>query len=57
MFRHPGLDFVGPEEHVAEQWRRSVDLGFTHLIVDVPSPFDFETIERLPHLRELIARG
>ncbi len=53
----PALDFVGSEEQVASQWRRYVDLGFTHLIVDVPSPFDRETIERLPRLRELIARG
>ena len=51
----PELDFVGSEEQVAEQWRRYVDLGFTHLVVDVPSPFDHETIERLPRLRELVA--
>ena len=34
-----------------------LDLGFTHLIVDIPSPFDHETIERLPRLRELVASG
>jgi alkanesulfonate monooxygenase SsuD/methylene tetrahydromethanopterin reductase-like flavin-dependent oxidoreductase (luciferase family) len=53
----PELDFVGSEERVAEQWRRYVDLGFTHLVVDLPAPFDLETIERLPRLRELLARG
>jgi alkanesulfonate monooxygenase SsuD/methylene tetrahydromethanopterin reductase-like flavin-dependent oxidoreductase (luciferase family) len=53
----PERDFLGSEEQVASQWRRYVDLGFTHLIADVPAPFDRETIERLPRLRELIARG
>jgi alkanesulfonate monooxygenase SsuD/methylene tetrahydromethanopterin reductase-like flavin-dependent oxidoreductase (luciferase family) len=53
----PELDWVGTEEQVAEQWRRFVDLGFTHLIVDIPAPFDHETIERLPRLRESVARG
>ena len=53
----PELDFVGTEEQVAEQWRRFVDLGFTHLVVDIPAPFDRETIERLPRLRELVASG
>jgi alkanesulfonate monooxygenase SsuD/methylene tetrahydromethanopterin reductase-like flavin-dependent oxidoreductase (luciferase family) len=53
----PELDFLGGEEQIAEQWRRYVELGFTHLIVDIPSPFDHETIERLPRLRELVAVG
>ncbi len=53
----PEVDFVGSEEHVAEQWRRFLDLGFTHLVVDLPAPFDRETIERLPRLRELVAEG
>lgn len=51
----PAHDFFGSEEQVAEQWRRYVELGFTHLIVDIPAPFDHETIERLPRLRELMA--
>ncbi len=49
------VDFLGTEEQVAEAWRRYLDLGFTHVIVDFPSPFDRETIERLPRLRELLA--
>ena len=53
----PDLDFYGSEEQIAAQWRRYVDLGFTHLIVDIPSPFDHETIERLPRLREIVAGG
>jgi alkanesulfonate monooxygenase SsuD/methylene tetrahydromethanopterin reductase-like flavin-dependent oxidoreductase (luciferase family) len=53
----PKVDFLGSEEEVAAIWRRYLELGFTHLIVDVPSPFDRETIERLPRLRELVAAG
>ena len=49
------VDFLGNEEQVAEQWSAYLDLGFTHLIVDIPSPFDHETIARLPRLRELLA--
>jgi hypothetical protein len=49
------IDFLGPEEDVAGQWRRYLELGFTHVIVDLPSPFDRETVERLPRLRELMA--
>jgi len=51
----PERDFVGTEEQIAEAWRRYRDLGFTHLIADIPAPFDRETIERLPRLRELVA--
>jgi alkanesulfonate monooxygenase SsuD/methylene tetrahydromethanopterin reductase-like flavin-dependent oxidoreductase (luciferase family) len=53
----PGTDWLGTEEQVAEQWRSYLELGFTHCIADIPSPFDRETIERLPRLRELVARG
>ncbi len=51
----PATDFLGPEEHVAEMWRPYLDLGFTHLIADLPAPIDRETIERLPRLRALMA--
>ncbi len=51
----PALDFVGTEEEIAEAWRPFLDLGFTHLILDLPAPFDLETVERLPRLRELVA--
>ena len=53
----PEVDSFGSEEQVAEQWRRYVDLGFTHLVVDLPAPYDRETMERLPRLRELVAGG
>ena len=51
----PVVDFLGPEERVAEMWRPYLELGFTHLIADSPAPFDPETIERLPRLRALMA--
>jgi alkanesulfonate monooxygenase SsuD/methylene tetrahydromethanopterin reductase-like flavin-dependent oxidoreductase (luciferase family) len=50
------VDFLGSEEQVAAAWRPYLELGFTHVIADVPAPFDRETIERLPRLRELVAR-
>lgn len=53
----PAVDFLGNEEQVAAQWREYLDLGFSHIIVDFPSPFDRETMERLPRLRELVAGG
>ncbi len=53
----PEIDFLGTEEQVAEQWRQYLDLGFTHVNVDFPSPYDRETMERLPRLRELVAEG
>ena len=49
----PQLDFLGDEERIAAQWRRYLELGFTHLIADFASPFDAETMERLPRLREM----
>jgi alkanesulfonate monooxygenase SsuD/methylene tetrahydromethanopterin reductase-like flavin-dependent oxidoreductase (luciferase family) len=49
------IDFLGSEEQVAAAWRPYLELGFTHVIVDLPAPFDRETIERLPRLRELVA--
>ncbi len=51
----PAIDFLGNEQQVAAQWRHYLELGFTHVIVDLPAPFDRETIERLPRLRELVA--
>jgi alkanesulfonate monooxygenase SsuD/methylene tetrahydromethanopterin reductase-like flavin-dependent oxidoreductase (luciferase family) len=51
----PEVDFLGPEERVAEMWRPYLDLGFTHVIPDLPAPFDHETIRRLPRLRSLVA--
>jgi alkanesulfonate monooxygenase SsuD/methylene tetrahydromethanopterin reductase-like flavin-dependent oxidoreductase (luciferase family) len=49
-------DLFGPPAQVAEQLRAYVDVGFTHFLVDVRRPYDAETIERLPEIRELLAR-
>jgi alkanesulfonate monooxygenase SsuD/methylene tetrahydromethanopterin reductase-like flavin-dependent oxidoreductase (luciferase family) len=53
----PETDLVGPPERIAELWRPFLELGFTHLIVDLPAPCDRETIERLHEVRELLAKG
>jgi alkanesulfonate monooxygenase SsuD/methylene tetrahydromethanopterin reductase-like flavin-dependent oxidoreductase (luciferase family) len=53
----PETDFLGSEEQVAAQWRRYLELGFTHVIVDLPAPYDRETVERLPRLREVMTAG
>ena len=37
----------GPPELVAERWAPYLDLGFEHVYVDCPAPFDHETLERL----------
>jgi alkanesulfonate monooxygenase SsuD/methylene tetrahydromethanopterin reductase-like flavin-dependent oxidoreductase (luciferase family) len=53
----PATDFAGPPELIAERWRPYLELGFTSLIMDLPAPYDRETIERLPEVRDLLARG
>jgi F420-dependent oxidoreductase-like protein len=37
----------GPPELVAEAWAPYLDLGFDHIYVDCPAPFDHESLERL----------
>ena len=37
----------GPPELVAETWAPYLDLGFDHIYIDCPAPFDHETLERL----------
>jgi len=44
----------GPPEAIADAWRPFVELGFRHLVVDFPAPYDRETLERLPEVRELL---
>ena len=39
--------FYGTAEAVAEYWAGYLDLGFDHVYVDCPAPFDHETLERL----------
>jgi alkanesulfonate monooxygenase SsuD/methylene tetrahydromethanopterin reductase-like flavin-dependent oxidoreductase (luciferase family) len=48
--------YAGPPEKVAEELMPTVELGFRHVIADVAAPYDAETIERLPEVRELLHR-
>ncbi len=47
--------YVGPPEQIADELRPIVELGFRHLIVEILAPYDAETLERLPRVRELLA--
>ena len=38
---------VGPPELLVERWKPYMELGFEHIYVDHPAPFDEETLERL----------
>ena len=47
--------FVGSPEKIADELRPIVELGFRHIIVDTMAPYDAETLERLPEVRERLA--
>jgi len=49
-----GGDYVGPPEKIADELRPIVELGFDHILIDAMAPYDAETIERLPRVRELL---
>jgi alkanesulfonate monooxygenase SsuD/methylene tetrahydromethanopterin reductase-like flavin-dependent oxidoreductase (luciferase family) len=44
--------YAGSPEQIADQLRPIVELGFRHVILDLLRPYDAETLERLPALRE-----
>jgi alkanesulfonate monooxygenase SsuD/methylene tetrahydromethanopterin reductase-like flavin-dependent oxidoreductase (luciferase family) len=46
-WRGPRDGPFGPPELVAERWAPYLDLGFDHVYVDCPAPFDHESLERL----------
>jgi alkanesulfonate monooxygenase SsuD/methylene tetrahydromethanopterin reductase-like flavin-dependent oxidoreductase (luciferase family) len=48
--------YVGTPEQIADRLRPIVELGFEHVIVDLMAPYDAETLERLPDVRERLAR-
>ena len=48
------LAYVGPPSKIADELRPIVELGFRHIIIDAMSPYDAETLERLPEVRELL---
>ena len=47
---------VGEPAAIADSLRPILDLGFRHILVDMPAPYDAETIDRigevLEHLRD-----
>ena len=44
---HGPNDILGPPELVAERFAPYLDLGFEHIYVDFPAPYDRESLERL----------
>jgi alkanesulfonate monooxygenase SsuD/methylene tetrahydromethanopterin reductase-like flavin-dependent oxidoreductase (luciferase family) len=52
--RAAGELLAGPPAAIAEAWRPFARLGFRHIVVDFPAPYDRETLERLPGVRELL---
>jgi len=52
--RAAGELVCGPPEAVADAFRPFTELGFRHIAVDLPAPYDAETLERLPEVRELL---
>jgi alkanesulfonate monooxygenase SsuD/methylene tetrahydromethanopterin reductase-like flavin-dependent oxidoreductase (luciferase family) len=49
----PTEHWFGPPDEIVERWRPYLALGFRHLIVDLPSPYDQETVTRMPEVRAL----
>jgi alkanesulfonate monooxygenase SsuD/methylene tetrahydromethanopterin reductase-like flavin-dependent oxidoreductase (luciferase family) len=47
--------YLGSPDEIADRLRPIVDLGFRHVIVDAMAPYDAETLERLPEVRERLA--
>jgi alkanesulfonate monooxygenase SsuD/methylene tetrahydromethanopterin reductase-like flavin-dependent oxidoreductase (luciferase family) len=45
---------VGTPAQVAENLRPYLELGFRHILVDLPSPYDAETIDRIGEVLELL---
>ena len=46
--------FVGPPAEIAEGLQPILELGFRHLLIDMPAPYDLETIGRSGELVELL---
>ncbi|MEO8461786.1 MAG: hypothetical protein ABI555_01120, partial [Chloroflexota bacterium] len=50
--------FFGPPAHVAEKLLEHVAAGFDSTIVELPAPYDQETLERLiGEVKPLVDRG
>lgn len=48
----PDDAWLGPEEYVIARLEPYLAIGFSHLIVGMPAPYDLETIERLAGIRD-----
>ena len=48
----PDLDFCGTPAEIAEGLRPFVELGFRHIFIDTPAPYDLETIDRIGEVLE-----
>jgi F420-dependent oxidoreductase-like protein len=46
--------FLGSPEKIADELRPIVEAGFRHILIDAMAPYDGETLERLPRVRELL---
>jgi alkanesulfonate monooxygenase SsuD/methylene tetrahydromethanopterin reductase-like flavin-dependent oxidoreductase (luciferase family) len=46
---------AGTPVEVADELRRHLDLGFETVIVRMPAPYDYETIERMREVADLLA--
>ena len=46
--------FVGPPAEIAERLQPILALGFRHVLVDMPAPYDIETVGRIGELVELL---
>jgi F420-dependent oxidoreductase-like protein len=62
LCRHNGIpeisgvpNLAGPPSTIADELRPYLELGFRHIMVRMPAPYDRETIERLPELRAALA--
>lgn len=55
--RPAGQLLCGPPKAIAQALKPFVELGFRHLIIDFAAPYDRETLERLPEVRELLVAG
>jgi alkanesulfonate monooxygenase SsuD/methylene tetrahydromethanopterin reductase-like flavin-dependent oxidoreductase (luciferase family) len=51
----PGDPWLGSPDSIAALWAPFAKLGFRHLIADLPTPHDPETVVRLAEVRDLVA--
>jgi len=47
--------YLGAPRQIADELRPAVEVGFRHVITDLMRPYDPETIDRMPELREALA--